>query len=84
VAEYTGGRLPLFHLDLYRLESAEEILSAGIEECLQPDSVAVIEWADKLEGPNQSRLTSAATIKRVRIEILSELDRKITYDDFGA
>ena len=84
VAEYTGGRLPLFHLDLYRLETAEEILSAGIEEFLQPDGVAVIEWADKLEGSNQSRLTPAATIKRVQIEILSELDRKITYDDFGA
>jgi len=84
VAEYTGGRLPLFHLDLYRLETAEEILSAGIEEFLQPDGVAVIEWADKLEGSNQSRLTPAATLKRVQIEILSELDRKITYDDFGA
>src|ERR1700757_3722111 len=50
VAEYTGGRLDLFHLDLYRLETAEEILSAGIEDFLQPDGVAVIEWAEKLEN----------------------------------
>ncbi|HEY1790653.1 MAG TPA: tRNA (adenosine(37)-N6)-threonylcarbamoyltransferase complex ATPase subunit type 1 TsaE [Verrucomicrobiae bacterium] len=83
VAEYAGGRLKLFHLDLYRLETAEEILSAGIEEYLQPDGVAVIEWAERLEG-SQSRLTPATTTKKVQIEILSETDRRITYDDFGA
>jgi tRNA threonylcarbamoyladenosine biosynthesis protein TsaE len=83
VAEYGGGRLNLFHLDLYRLETQEQILSAGIEEFLEPDGVAVIEWAEKLESLNQSRLTSAATSKRVQIEILSETGRKITYDDFG-
>src|SRR5580658_10348922 len=42
VAEYGGGRLPLFHLDLYRLETPEQILSAGVEDFLQPDGVAVI------------------------------------------
>ena len=83
VAEYGGGRLKLFHLDLYRLETQEQILSAGIEEFLEPDGVAVIEWAEKLESLNQSRLTSAVTSKRVQIEILSETGRKITYDDFG-
>src|SRR6478735_7212820 len=48
VNEYSGGRLPLFHLDLYRLETPEQIHSAGIEEFLQPDGVAVIEWAERL------------------------------------
>src|SRR5260221_10812588 len=37
VNEYGGGRLRLFHLDLYRLETPAQILSAGIEECLSPD-----------------------------------------------
>lgn len=92
VAEYTGGRLTLFHLDLYRLETAEEIRGAGIEEFLEPDGVAVIEWAEKLEGvKNQISpirpvrlLASSPTMKKVQIEILNEMDRKITYDDFGA
>ena len=44
---YTGGRLTLFHLDLYRLETKEQIFSAGIEEYLRPDGVAVIEWAER-------------------------------------
>src|SRR5579862_4436667 len=37
VNEYGGGRLKLFHLDLYRLETPGQILSVGIEEYLKPD-----------------------------------------------
>src|ERR1019366_1083616 len=50
VNQYAGGRLRLFHLDLYRLESSAQILSAGLEEFLQPDGVAVVEWAEKLKA----------------------------------
>lgn len=82
VTQYTGGRLALFHLDLYRLETPEEIQSAGVEEFLEPNGVAVIEWAEKLESLagqfGQVRLT------RLKIEILSEMDRRITYDNFSA
>ena len=48
VNEYSGGRLKLFHLDLYRLETRAQILSAGIEEYLQPAGVSVIEWAERI------------------------------------
>src|SRR5450755_1141845 len=41
---YSGGRLTLFHLDLYRLETPAQLLSAGVEEYLQPDGVTVVEW----------------------------------------
>ena len=41
VNEYGGGRLRLFHLDLYRLETRAQILGAGLEEYLQPDGVTV-------------------------------------------
>lgn len=50
VNEYGGGRLRLFHLDLYRLETSARILGAGLEEYLQPDGVAVIEWAERIFG----------------------------------
>ncbi len=80
VNEYNGGRLKLFHLDLYRLETREQILSAGIEEFLRPDGVSVIEWAERI--PNDE--FRMANLKSVRIDILSETERKITYDDFGA
>src|ERR1017187_6148650 len=55
VNEYGGGRLKLFHLDLYRLETPEQILSAGIGEYLSPDGVAVIEWAERIfEGEHST------------------------------
>ncbi len=80
VNEYTGGRLRLFHLDLYRLESRGQILSAGLEEFLQPDGVAVIEWAERMAN-GELRLTN---MKRVKIEVAGETERKIVYDDSGA
>ena len=79
VNEYAGGRLKLFHLDLYRLETAAQVLSAGIEEFLQPDGVSVIEWAERICG---LRFT-IYDLKNVKIEIVSETERKIIYDDFG-
>jgi tRNA threonylcarbamoyladenosine biosynthesis protein TsaE len=80
VNEYGGGRLKLFHLDLYRLESRAQIMSAGLEEFLQPNGVAVIEWAERIYD---LRFT-IYDLKKMQIEILSETERKIIYDDFGA
>ena len=83
VNEYGGGRLKLFHLDLYRLETREQILSAGIEDFLSPDGVAVIEWAEKLKAESGKRKAENKMVE-VKIEITGETERKIIYDDFGA
>jgi tRNA threonylcarbamoyladenosine biosynthesis protein TsaE len=77
---YTGGRLTLFHLDLYRLETKEQIFSAGLEEYLRPDGVAVIEWAERMSN-DEFRM---ANLRRVQIEIISENERRISYEDFGS
>ena len=45
---YSGGRLPLFHIDLYRLDTPEQIVAAGLEEYLRPAGVTVIEWAERI------------------------------------
>jgi tRNA threonylcarbamoyladenosine biosynthesis protein TsaE len=76
VNEYGGGRLRLFHLDLYRLETPAQIRSAGVEEFLQPDGVAVIEWAERL-GPD----LCAARLVKIAIEITDDTTRTITVDD---
>jgi tRNA A37 threonylcarbamoyladenosine biosynthesis protein TsaE len=65
---------------LYRLESREQILSAGIEEFLKPDGVSVIEWAGRIDD---LRL-AIHDLKTVTIEMVSETERKIIYDDLGA
>jgi tRNA threonylcarbamoyladenosine biosynthesis protein TsaE len=47
VHEYTGGRLPLFHFDFYRLESEGEVLRIGLDDYLDAGGVLAIEWAGK-------------------------------------
>lgn len=46
IQEYTG-LFPLIHVDLYRLENLSEILSLGLEEYFTPNTVVVIEWAER-------------------------------------
>ena len=47
IQEYRGGRLPLLHVDLYRLDDAREIEELGLDE-LGSEGVVAIEWAEKL------------------------------------
>ena len=50
VNEYLGGRLPLFHFDLYRLSSAEELFDIGWEDYLDRGGVCAVEWSENGEG----------------------------------
>ena len=91
--EYSGGRLPLFHLDLYRLENRAQIIAAGLEEYFyHPRGVAVIEWMERWEmDGSQSTIANPESLmagpgrifRFVKIEILNEKERRITYEDFG-
>jgi len=47
IQEYRGGRLPMFHVDLYRLDDPREIDDLGLDE-IAADGVLAIEWAEKL------------------------------------
>lgn len=47
MAEYTG-RLPLFHVDLYRLADASDALTGGVVDDRQEDGLTVVEWPDRL------------------------------------
>ena len=47
IHEYPEGRLPLYHLDFYRLEKKEEALHLNLEEYFEGSGVVVVEWADK-------------------------------------
>ncbi len=54
VNEYEGGRLPLFHFDMYRLGSSDELFDIGWEDYLRRGGVCAVEWSeivdDALEG----------------------------------
>ncbi len=49
VQEYEGGRLPLYHFDVYRIADPEEMDEIGFEEYIYGEGVSVIEWADLIE-----------------------------------
>lgn len=83
VNTYEGGRLPLFHLDLYRLETQEQIHGAGVDEYLQPAGVAVIEWAERILERG-ARNVERGMVRMVDIEIVDETTRRIVYEDTGA
>src|ERR1044071_1368232 len=74
---YTGGRLTLFHLDLYRLENPAQIVAAGLEEYLNPDGVTVVEWAERWFGQNPWSGTNF--FRRAAIEHITETERRICY-----
>ena len=54
VNEYTSGRMPLFHFDMYRLQSSEDLFDIGWEDYLERGGVCAVEWsenvADALDG----------------------------------
>jgi len=45
--EYTGGRLPVYHFDFYRLDAPEAVVALGFDDYVQGDGVCIIEWADR-------------------------------------
>ena len=71
IHEYRGGRLPLYHVDLYRLNSAEQAIAIGIEDYLRTEGVTVIEWAEKIES------LLPENVRRIRLETTGESTRRI-------
>ena len=72
VNEYEGGRLPLFHFDMYRLESSEELFDIGWEDYLRRGGVCAGEWSEKVAD---------ALVGALRVDIRrgeGERDRVIT------
>ncbi|MFA5090769.1 MAG: tRNA (adenosine(37)-N6)-threonylcarbamoyltransferase complex ATPase subunit type 1 TsaE [Candidatus Omnitrophota bacterium] len=48
IREYKGRNIPLYHFDLYRLDSPQDILALGYEEYLYDEGITVIEWPERL------------------------------------
>jgi tRNA threonylcarbamoyladenosine biosynthesis protein TsaE len=78
IHQYTSGRLPLYHIDFYRLNSSEQIRAAGLDEFFGSDGVTVVEWWDRWEGRPPPGLWEFT------FDPLNETKRRITYDDPGS
>ena len=73
VNEYTGGRLPLFHFDMYRLGSSDELFDIGWEDYLLRGGVCAVEWSENVADAMQDAVT-------VSIEKTGDDERRITIE----
>ena len=73
VNEYLGGRLPLFHFDMYRLASSDDLWDIGWEDYLDRGGVCAVEWSENVADALDGAVT-------VTIEKLGETSRKITIE----
>ena len=75
INEYRAGRLPIFHIDLYRLETTDAILSAGLDDFFQQkEGVTLIEWFERLESTGMADLATNI----IRFEVTGDNERAIT------
>ena len=78
VNEYLGGRVPLFHFDLYRLGSAEELYDIGWEDYLARGGVCAVEWSE--------HMGDALEPEAIRVDIRrgeNDSQRRITIQEGG-
>jgi tRNA threonylcarbamoyladenosine biosynthesis protein TsaE len=85
VHEYKDGRLPLTHLDLYRLDSKEAIARAGLQEYFtRPRGVVVVEWIERWLGLEEHPVATGVRFRRATLHETGEHERRIDYEDTGA
>jgi len=68
------GRLPVYHIDLYRLERPSDFMELELEEYFYSDGVCLVEWAERIAG----FLPGSAT--KIALEVKSATERKISID----
>ena len=73
VNEYLGGRLPLFHFDMYRLRCADDLFDIGWDDYLERGGICAVEWSENVWEAMEDPIT-------VTIEKLGESSRKITIE----
>lgn len=74
VNEYVGGRLPLYHFDMYRVNDWEDLYSTGYFEYLESGGILIVEWSENIENALPDQIVT------VTIETLGDNDRKITVE----
>lgn len=74
IHEYSGGRLPIYHFDFFRIEDRQSAERLGLDEFFLGDGVCLIEWADKFPEliPANAKWISFTTKSETQREITSE------------
>ena len=77
VNEYLGGRIPLFHFDMYRLRSSDDLFDIGWEDYLDRGGVCAVEWSENVDDAMEDAIY-------ITIEKLGEDSRRITLEGGSA
>ena len=81
VSEYGSGRVPLHHVDLYRIEGTVQMENLGLEDIVRGNGVVVVEWGEKLEPSLVTAATDREPRIRVSIALAADGGRDITVED---
>ena len=73
VNEYLGGRIPLFHFDMYRLRSSDDLFDIGWDDYLDRGGICAVEWSENVDDAMEDAIT-------ITIEKLGEDSRQITIE----
>ena len=73
VNEYLGGRIPLFHFDMYRLSCSDDLFDIGWEDYLDRNGVCAVEWSENVADAMENALW-------VTIEKIGDNERRITVE----
>ncbi len=73
VNEYLSGRMPLFHFDMYRLASSDDLWDIGWEDYLDRGGVCAVEWSENVTDAMENAIW-------VRIEKIDDESRRITLE----
>ena len=73
VNEYLGGRIPLFHFDMYRLGSSDDLWDIGWEDYLERGGICAVEWSENVDDAMENAIT-------ITIEKTGEESRCITIE----
>ena len=73
VNEYLGGRLPLFHFDMYRLASSDDLWDIGWEDYLERGGICAVEWSENVDDAMENAVyvtihKTGAETRRIEIE----------------
>ena len=73
VNEYLGGRMPLFHFDMYRLHSSDDLWDIGWEDYLERGGICAVEWSENVADAMEDAII-------ITIEKLGDETRRITVE----
>ena len=77
ISEYYGEKMPLYHMDVYRLEGEEDFINLGVEDMLYGQGVCIIDWSEKVKKEIPKKAI------RLAITPTSETEREIVLENWN-